>query len=169
MFCREQAVQLHRERAAIRKRGAELAFIGNGNRHFAEAFKKEFAIEAPLYVDTKRDAYKPLEMKRSVGATIAFLDTWKSGLRALKASFRQGSVRGDAWQLGGVVVVKPLPERQRRRPPTRGGRAGRAAGPRGLTFRLTSDRLAWCGWDARGRILHGRIAERPSDSTLFAT
>ena len=100
-------MQLHRERAAIRKRSAELVFVGNGNRHFAEAFQKEFAIGAPLYVDTKRDAYKALEMKRTFAGTLASLNTWRGGLRALRTGFRPGSVRGDAWQLGGVVVVQP--------------------------------------------------------------
>jgi len=107
MFCREQAAQLHRERDTIRKKGAELVFVGNGNRHFAEAFRKEFDIEAPLYGDTKRDAYRALEMKRSLAGTLASLNTWKSGLRALRSGFRQGRVQGDAWQLGGVVVVRP--------------------------------------------------------------
>jgi hypothetical protein len=107
MFCREQAVQLHRERGTIRKRGAELIFVGNGNRHFAAAFKKDYGIEAPLYLDTSRDAYRALEMKRSVTGTIASLATWKSGVRALRSGFRQGTVQGDAFQLGGVLVVRP--------------------------------------------------------------
>ena len=46
MFCREQAVQVHRERNTIRKRGAELVFIGIGNRHFAEAFRAGAAAAA---------------------------------------------------------------------------------------------------------------------------
>ena len=107
MFCREQAVQLHREHSTIRKRGAELIFVGNGNRSFALAFKKDYGIEAALYVDTKRDAYRALEMKRSIGATIASLATWKSGLRVLRSGFRQGTIQGDAFQLGGVLVVRP--------------------------------------------------------------
>jgi len=107
MFCREQAVQLHRELPEIRRRGAELIFIGNGNRHFAEGFRNEHGIESPLYVDTQRDSYRALGMKRGVGVTLASTGAWKNMVRALKNGYRQGPTRGDAWQLGGVLVVLP--------------------------------------------------------------
>ena len=107
MFCREQAVQLHRESATIGKKGARLVFIGNGNRHFASAFKEEFGITEPVYVDTKRESYRAFEMKRGVIDTIASPSAWKNMGRALGSGFRQGMVKGDAWQLGGVLVVRP--------------------------------------------------------------
>jgi peroxiredoxin len=107
MFCREQAVQLHRELPEIRRRGAELAFIGNGNRHFAEGFKRDHGIECPLYVDTQRDSYRALGMKRGFGVTLGSPAALLNMARALKAGFRQGRTRGDAWQLGGVLVVRP--------------------------------------------------------------
>ena len=100
-------MQLHRELPAIRARGAELILVGNGNRRFAEAFKDDLGIKAPIYVDTKREAYRALEMKRGLMRTLGSLDTWKSFGRALKAGFRQKGVQGDAWQLGGVLVVLP--------------------------------------------------------------
>jgi len=84
-----------------------LAFVGNGNGHFAEAFQKDSGLTAPLYVDTRREAYQTLGMKRSLGATLASLSTLKSAARALRADFRQGSIQGEAWQLGGVLVVRP--------------------------------------------------------------
>ena len=105
MFCREEAVQLHRERETIRERGAELVMIGNGNRHFAKAFADEFGITAPLYVDTKRDSYRALGMKRGFRATLGSLASLRNTWRAWRAGFRQGLTRGDAWQLGGVLVV----------------------------------------------------------------
>jgi hypothetical protein len=105
MFCREQAVQLHRERDRIRGRGAELVFIGNGNRHFATAFKNDHAITAPLYVDTQRASYRALGMQRGFFATLGNLASMRNMVRALKGGFRQGPTRGDAWQLGGVLVV----------------------------------------------------------------
>lgn len=106
MFCREQAVQVHRERDTIRERGAELVFIGNGNRHFAEAFQKQFDIQAPLYVDTKRDAYRALGMRR--GASDIFnRSSLRNIARSLRAGFRPGLIQGDGRQLGGVFVVRP--------------------------------------------------------------
>lgn len=97
---------MHREWPAIRARGAELILVGNGNRHFAEAFRSELGITAPIYVDTKREAYRALEMKRGFMRTLGSLDTWKSFGRALRGGFRQKGVQGDAWQLGGVLVVR---------------------------------------------------------------
>ncbi len=107
MFCRERAVQVHRELTTIRECGAELVLIGNGNRYFAKAFADEFGITSPLYVDTQRESYRALGMKRGFFATLGNAASLKNALRALRTGFRQGPTRGDAWQLGGVLVVRP--------------------------------------------------------------
>jgi peroxiredoxin len=106
MFCREQAVQLHRVKDRIQARGATLVFVGNGNRHFAKAFADQFELDEPLYVDTKLEAYKALAFKRGL-LHLADLQTPARMARALKAGFRQGITRGDTMQLGGVMVVRP--------------------------------------------------------------
>ena len=98
---------MHRELPKVRERGGELHLVGNGNRHFAQAFKDELKIACPLYVDTKLEAYGALEMKRGLVSTLGSLVAWKNMARAMKAGFRQGPTRGDAWQLGGVLVVLP--------------------------------------------------------------
>jgi AhpC/TSA antioxidant enzyme len=100
-------VQVHRELPHIRKQGAELHLVGNGNRHFARAFGEELKIVCPLYVDTKLDAYRALSMRRGLGSILASVASWKNVARAMKAGFRQGTTQGDAWQLGGVLVVRP--------------------------------------------------------------
>lgn len=107
LFCREQAAEIEGQLAEIRKRGAALVFIGNGNRHFAQGFKQDHGITSPLYVDTSRDSYRALGMKRGFFATLGSLATWRNMLRARKQGFRQGRTRGDAWQNGGVLVVEP--------------------------------------------------------------
>lgn len=107
MFCREQAVQLHRVRDEIHAQGAELVTIGNGAPHFARAFREELGITTPLYTDPSLVTYRGLAFKRGVGRTILSLGVYRSALRALTHGFRQGRVQGDAWQLGGVLVVRP--------------------------------------------------------------
>jgi hypothetical protein len=97
---------VHRERAHIRERGAELVFVGNGSRPHARAFREDLGIAAPVYVDPERRAYAALGMKRGLGP-LAALATARNSVRALRAGFRQTGVRGDAWQLGGVLVVRP--------------------------------------------------------------
>ena len=51
MFCREQVVQLHRERESIRRAGAELVVIGNGAPHFIAGFREITGYDGPLYTD----------------------------------------------------------------------------------------------------------------------
>lgn len=97
---------MHRERDTIRKLGAELVFVGNGNRHFAEAFRAQFDIRAPLYVDTKREAYRGLGMRRGV-RDIINLTSLRNMVRSLRAGFRPSLIQGDGRQLGGVVVLRP--------------------------------------------------------------
>jgi hypothetical protein len=100
-------VQLHRELPRIRKAGADLAMVGNGSRHFARAFRDEHGITTPVYVDTERRAYEALGMKRGVLAAVGSVAAVRHAARAFRAGFRQGPVQGDAWQLGGVLVVRP--------------------------------------------------------------
>ena len=98
---------MHREHPRIRERGAELVLVGNGDRRFARAFRDELGIAAPVYVDTGRRAYRALGMRRGVGSPLGAIATVGHAARAWKAGFRQTSVQGDAWQLGGVLVVRP--------------------------------------------------------------
>ena len=107
VFCREHAAEFHRQRDAIRAEGAELSFVGPGNRHFAKGFAEEFHLDEPVYVDTKREAYQALDLKRGMLRTLFSPATWRAGLRAMRAGFRQGRTQGDPWQLGGVLVVRP--------------------------------------------------------------
>jgi peroxiredoxin len=104
MFCREQAVQVHRELPAIRKKDADLVFIGNGTRPFAAAFRDEYKIEVPVYVDSRRTTYQALGFARSPFALVSIAAT-KAAVRALGAGFKQGRTQGDAFQLGGTLVV----------------------------------------------------------------
>jgi len=100
-------VQLHRHAEEIAARGADLVIIGNGSPHFARAFREDFAVTAPLYVDPSLATYRALGMRRGLLATLLSAETWKATARALRGGFRQGITRGDNWQLGGVLAVQP--------------------------------------------------------------
>jgi len=105
MFCREQAVQLHRERFAIHDRGAEIIMIGNGAANFARAFAEDYSITTPLYIDPSLESYRALGMRRGIVATILSPQVFLHGARAMRGGFHQGLTRGDRFQLGGVLVV----------------------------------------------------------------
>lgn len=99
---------MRREVDKIHAYGAELVVIGNGNLQFANAFRNDLKLETPLYVDTTRASYRALGMKRGMVRTLGSLRMWANVLRARSKGFRQQhGVQGDAWQLGGVLVVLP--------------------------------------------------------------
>lgn len=116
---------MRREIDAIHAHGAELVVIGNGHRHFARVFREDLQLDTPIYVDTTRASYRALGMKRGLARTLGSWRTWVKMLRALRGGVRQKRVRvilrwwywavpvllpgtqGDAWQLGGVLVVLP--------------------------------------------------------------
>ncbi len=90
----------------IRARGAELALVGNGAENFAAAFREEFDLDGPLLVDPELRAYRAAGLRRGrVEALSPRLPI--HAFRALRAGWRQWSVQGDPWQLGGVFVIQP--------------------------------------------------------------
>jgi NAD(P)-dependent dehydrogenase (short-subunit alcohol dehydrogenase family) len=90
----------------IRARGAELVIVGNGDRGFAAAFRADFALDGPLFVDPELRAYRAAGLRRG---RVELLSPRLPlhALRALRAGSRQTRVQGDPWQLGGVFVIRP--------------------------------------------------------------
>ncbi len=100
-------MQLHRHKEEIHARGAELVTVGNGGAHFARAFKEDMGITTPVFVDPSCATYRALGMRRSLFGTLFSGKTLLHAIRAMRAGFRQGRTQGDAFQLGGVLVVRP--------------------------------------------------------------
>jgi len=90
----------------IRSLGAELVVVGNGRPEHAQAFKEEQHITFPLLVDPAMEAYRAAGLKRGIKDAVN-LRTAKNVLRAFRKGFRQTSVQGDPWQLGGAFVIDP--------------------------------------------------------------
>jgi len=97
---------VHREREAFEKLGAQAVVVGHSSLRYAKAFVEETKIDLPVYVDEKRLIYKALEFKRPF---LAFLTprVFKRAAEARKEGFTQPGVFGDAFQLGGVVLLMP--------------------------------------------------------------
>jgi len=102
MFCREAVASLSGVRADIEARGGRLVFVGNGTALMARDFAEQFGVDAPLFTDPSRKAFKAAGMKRRMGLS------WQSlamGKRALAAGHTQGRTKGDPFQQGGVLVL----------------------------------------------------------------
>ncbi|MDJ0851664.1 MAG: SDR family NAD(P)-dependent oxidoreductase [Myxococcota bacterium] len=89
----------------IRGRGAELVIVGNGAASFAEAFREDFELDCPLLVDPDLVAYRAAGLRRG---RVELLSPRLplNALRAMREGYRQSSVEGDPWQLGGVFVIR---------------------------------------------------------------
>ena len=95
-----------RDRAdEIASRGATLAIIGNGAANFAAAFREDFELTGPLFVDPELRAYRAAGLRRG-RVELLSPSLPAAGLRALRAGYRQTGVEGDPWQLGGVFVIR---------------------------------------------------------------
>jgi prostamide/prostaglandin F2alpha synthase len=115
VFCRDQAVQLHRQRDEFEEAGVRLVVIGHGTPEMAASFRRAQGVDLPVLVDPDRRIYD------TVGAKVATLDELigprqiLAGLRAAIGSrlkqgsiaVHQGRIIGHAAQLGGVLVIAP--------------------------------------------------------------
>lgn len=90
----------------IRKAGAELVIVGNGAAGFAQAFREDFAIDGPLLVDPELRAYRAAGLRRG-RVELLSPQLPLAAMRALRGGYRQTSVEGDPWQLGGTFVIWP--------------------------------------------------------------
>lgn len=97
---------MHRERQEFKKLGVQAVVVGHSSLRYAKAFIEDTKIELPVYVDEKRVVYQALEFKRPL---LAFLTpkVFKRAAEARKEGFTQPGVWGDAFQLGGVVLLLP--------------------------------------------------------------
>ena len=106
MFCREHAVQLHRDRDKFEAAGARLAVIGQGTPENARHFKKHDKVDIPLLVDGKRESYKAAGAKKATFSELLGPEVVAKGVtRGAKQGLVQGRTVGHPAQLGGVLVI----------------------------------------------------------------
>jgi len=91
---------------SVRNEGAELVVMGLGQPHHLQWFLEDEEVQVPAFTDPKRKTYKAAGFKRGVLNTMNPASAAAS-VKALKDGHRQTSVKGDAIQQGGVVIVRP--------------------------------------------------------------
>lgn len=90
----------------IREAGAELVVVGNGTPEHAADFRDQERIDYPLLVDPELEAYRTAGLRRGMRDALR-AKTLTHAMRAFRQGFRQSSVKGDPWQLGGIFVIAP--------------------------------------------------------------
>lgn len=90
----------------MRRKGANVAIVGNGLPAMAKGFiqRLELGGEATVLTDPSRQTYRLAGFRRGVWQTIgprALVNL----LRALRKRLGTGKIEGDPWQQGGTLVV----------------------------------------------------------------
>lgn len=96
--------QLRPRVGEIRKLGAELVLVGNGNPAQTAAFIKEQGLDVPVFTDPSLELYKAAGLGRSLLGVLGPASALAATRTALKGYLPTG-VKGDALQLGGTFIV----------------------------------------------------------------
>jgi hypothetical protein len=109
VFCREHAMQLHRDREEFEAAGVELVAIGQGNVKQAAHFRESQGVdELRLLVDRKREAYRRAGTKvATVGELVGPAGEYLDGEPVRR-------LRGGVYQL-----LRDGPGREQLGPPSR--------------------------------------------------
>lgn len=99
-------MQLHHRAKDLAASGARIVVIGNGAPMFIAGFRETTGYEGPIYTDPSLAVFAAAGLVRSMRATLSLRAAVRS-VGALGRGARQGRTQGDAWQQGGVVVIKP--------------------------------------------------------------
>ncbi len=88
--------------------GAEVAAIGMGTVEMAADFARSSDIPFPLLVDTSRDSYAALEIKKGSWTDVIGPKIWSRGIAAIRQGHKLSTMpKQDPRQLGGAAVIAP--------------------------------------------------------------
>jgi hypothetical protein len=98
---------LREREQAFRDKGAGLAAIGLGDRHYARMFREETSITFPLLIDERREAYRAAGLRTGSILHLFRRDNATARTRAQVAGHRQRRLGKNPFQLGGSFVFGP--------------------------------------------------------------
>jgi AhpC/TSA antioxidant enzyme len=98
---------LRAHQAEFEAKGAGLAAIGLGDRHYARVFREEVGINFPLLIDEERLAYRAAGLKSASLLHLLRSDNARARERARASGFRQHKTGKNPFQLGGSFVFGP--------------------------------------------------------------
>jgi AraC-like DNA-binding protein len=98
---------LREHEQAFLDKGASLAAIGLGDRHYAGIFREETGIAFPLLIDEQRQSYAVANLRSANLLHLARRDNFESRNRAKAAGHRQHKLGQNPFQLGGSFIFAP--------------------------------------------------------------
>jgi peroxiredoxin len=106
VYCTEHAREMMSLKSTIEQAGGRLVFVGNGGPRHAKSFQSRETPGATVLTDPGLGSYKAIGARRGVLSTLG-PQTWAFALRAFRSGARQTTVKGHAFQQGGVLVIAP--------------------------------------------------------------
>jgi peroxiredoxin len=107
LACTEHVTMLAPRLHELTRLGLRVVYVGNGAPNFIEGFVERNAVDVEtveVVTDPSLAAHQALDLPRSWWSTYG-PQALAGLLRALLYGFRQGSIEGDNYQQGGVVVI----------------------------------------------------------------
>ena len=104
MFCRQQVAELAAHEEDFARNNRHLVVIGSAEFSALPGFRRQTGYGGTLLTDPALAAFKFLELKSGISGMIGWQPLVQA-VKALRAGFRPGAVRGDVMQLGGALVV----------------------------------------------------------------
>jgi hypothetical protein len=98
---------LREREQSFRNKGAALAVVGLGDRHYARVFREDAGITFPLLIDEERRAYRVAGLGSANLLHLLRKDNAASRKRARAAGHHQHKLGQDPFQLGGSFVFGP--------------------------------------------------------------
>jgi methylphosphotriester-DNA--protein-cysteine methyltransferase len=98
---------LREHEQAFRDKGAALAAVGLGDRHYARMFRDETGITFPLLIDEARQAYRVAELKSANLLHLLRSENAAARRRASAGGHHQHKLGQNPFQLGGSFVFGP--------------------------------------------------------------
>lgn len=92
---------------AFRDKGAALAAVGLGDRHYARMFRDETRITFPLLIDETRQAYRVAELKSASLLHLLRSENATARKRARDGGHHQHKLGQNPFLLGGSFVFGP--------------------------------------------------------------
>jgi peroxiredoxin len=107
IFCFRRVALVTKRAAEFAAAGVDLAIVGVGTPEQARAFRLLTGWKHAIVVDAERRAYAAADLRRMGCFSLLRPALLRAALAARREGFRQTKTQGDAWQLGGTMVVEP--------------------------------------------------------------
>jgi hypothetical protein len=106
MLCRQQVAELSKYENQFSERGSRIAVIGPGQASHLAEFREVTGYRSDLFADPGREAYRVLGFSSGISKMFGIKPV-QGALSALKSGIRPGKLQGNAFQIGGAVVIAP--------------------------------------------------------------